>query len=52
MSIDLRDSATIVIKSLAAKGKIAFERIYHLERVYEKIEDKLNQLGANIKRIH
>jgi UDP-N-acetylglucosamine 1-carboxyvinyltransferase len=37
---------------LAARGQTTIERIYHLDRGYEKLEDKLNQLGANIKRIH
>jgi UDP-N-acetylglucosamine 1-carboxyvinyltransferase len=52
MATDLRASASLVIASLAARGQTTIERIYHLDRGYEKLEDKLNQLGANIKRIH
>ena len=52
MATDLRASASLVIASLAARGQTTIERIYHLDRGYEKLEDKFNQLGANIKRIH
>jgi UDP-N-acetylglucosamine 1-carboxyvinyltransferase len=52
MATDLRASASLVLASLAARGQTTIERIYHLDRGYEKLEDKLNQLGANIKRIH
>lgn len=51
MSTDLRASASLVLGGLAAEGITEVLRIYHLDRGYEKIEDKLTQLGANIKRI-
>jgi len=52
MATDLRASASLVIAGLVAKGETAIERIYHLDRGYECIEEKLSQLGARIKRIH
>jgi UDP-N-acetylglucosamine 1-carboxyvinyltransferase len=51
MSTDLRASASLVLAGLAAEGKTEVLRIYHLDRGYEKIEDKLTQLGAKIKRV-
>ncbi len=51
MSTDLRASASLVLGGLAAEGTTEVLRIYHLDRGYEKIEDKLTQLGANIKRV-
>lgn len=52
MATDLRASASLVIAGLVAKGQTVVERIYHLDRGYECIEEKLSQLGARIKRIH
>ena len=52
MATDLRASASLVIAGLVAKGDTVVERIYHLDRGYECIEEKLAQLGARIKRIH
>jgi len=52
MATDLRASASLVIAGLVAKGDTVVERIYHLDRGYECIEEKLSQLGACIKRIH
>lgn len=52
MATDLRASASLVIAGLVARGETAIERIYHLDRGYECIEEKLSQLGARIKRIH
>ena len=52
MATDLRASASLVIAGLVAKGETTVERIYHLDRGYECIEEKLSQLGARIKRIH
>jgi len=52
MATDLRASASLVIAGLAAKGETVVERIYHLDRGYERLEEKLSQLGARIKRIH
>lgn len=51
MATDLRASASLVLAALAAEGDTVIERVYHLDRGYEKIEDKLNQLGANVVRI-
>ena len=52
MATDLRASASLVIAGLVANGDTVVERIYHLDRGYECIEEKLSQLGARIKRIH
>lgn len=51
MATDLRASASLVIAGLAASGETIVERIYHLDRGYERMEEKLRQLGANIERI-
>ena len=51
MATDLRASASLVIASLVAKGMTIIDRIYHLDRGYENIEMKLNNCGADIKRI-
>jgi UDP-N-acetylglucosamine 1-carboxyvinyltransferase len=51
MATDLRASASLVIAGLVARGETEVERIYHLDRGYECIEEKLSQLGARIKRI-
>ena len=50
MATDLRASASLVIAGLAADGETLVERIYHLDRGYERMEHKLRQLGANIER--
>ncbi|MCX7141915.1 MAG: UDP-N-acetylglucosamine 1-carboxyvinyltransferase [Proteobacteria bacterium] len=52
MATDLRASASLVIAGLVARGETMIERIYHLDRGYECIEEKLSQLGARIKRVH
>jgi len=51
MATDLRASSALVLAGLIAKGKTTIHRIYHLDRGYEKLDDKLNKLGANVKRI-
>ncbi len=51
MATDLRASAALVLAGLAAEGKTTVSRIYHIDRGYDKIEEKLNLVGANIKRI-
>ena len=51
MATDLRASASLVIAGLAAQGKTVVERIYHLDRGYERIEEKLSLLGASVQRI-
>ncbi len=50
MASDLRASAALVLAGLVAKGRTDISRIYHLDRGYERIEEKLSQLGANIRR--
>jgi UDP-N-acetylglucosamine 1-carboxyvinyltransferase len=51
MASDLRASAALVIAGMAAKGSTQVNRIYHLDRGYEKIEAKLKKLGARIERV-
>ncbi len=51
MATDLRASACLILAGLAAKGITMVDRIYHTDRGYEKIEDKLSAVGAKIKRI-
>ena len=51
MSTDIRASASLIIAGLAAEGITEVSRIYHIDRGYEKIEQKFNAIGANIKRI-
>ena len=50
MATDLRASACLVLAGLVAQGETVIERIYHLDRGYEQLEEKLSALGANIKR--
>ena len=50
MATDLRASASLIVAALAAEGKSTVNRIYHLDRGYERIEEKLRKLGADIKR--
>lgn len=51
MATDLRASASLIIAGLAAEGTTVVDRVYHLDRGYEKIEEKLKPLGARIRRI-
>ena len=51
MATDLRASASLVLAALVAEGRTDIERIYHIDRGYETIEEKLLQLGAQIKRV-
>jgi len=51
MATDLRASASLVIAGLVAQGETLIERIYHLDRGYEGIEQKLGRLGAQVRRI-
>jgi UDP-N-acetylglucosamine 1-carboxyvinyltransferase len=51
MATDLRASAGLVLAGLAADGETVVDRIYHIDRGYERIEEKLSQLGARIRRI-
>jgi UDP-N-acetylglucosamine 1-carboxyvinyltransferase len=52
MASDLRASAALVLAGLVAKGTTRIDRVYHIDRGYEKIEQKLNAVGADIKRIN
>jgi UDP-N-acetylglucosamine 1-carboxyvinyltransferase len=51
MATDLRASAGLVLGGLVAKGHTTIERVYHLDRGYERIEEKLSKLGARIERV-
>jgi UDP-N-acetylglucosamine 1-carboxyvinyltransferase len=51
MASDLRASAALVIAGLVAKGNTLVKRIYHLDRGYERIDDKLRKLGARVERV-
>jgi len=48
---DLRASASLVLAGLAARGETVIDRVYHIDRGYEKIEEKLRSLGADIERV-
>jgi len=50
MATDLRASASLIVAALAAKGETEVHRIYHLDRGYEKMEEKLAKLGADVRR--
>ncbi|HCM61032.1 MAG TPA: UDP-N-acetylglucosamine 1-carboxyvinyltransferase [Morganella sp. (in: Bacteria)] len=52
MATDLRASASLVLAGCIAEGTTIVDRIYHIDRGYEHIEEKLRKLGANIERIH
>jgi len=52
MATDLRASASLVLAGLVARGETKIDRIYHIDRGYERIEEKLNSLGANIERVN
>mgnify|MGYP001326663467 FL=1 len=51
MATDLRASASLVLAGLVAEGETVVDRIYHIDRGYETIEEKLSQLGASIRRV-
>lgn len=51
MATDLRASASLVVAALCAEGETTIHRIYHLDRGYEKIDEKLRKVGADIKRV-
>jgi UDP-N-acetylglucosamine 1-carboxyvinyltransferase len=48
---DLRASASLILAALVADGATVIDRVYHLDRGYEKIEDKLRSVGAEIERL-
>jgi UDP-N-acetylglucosamine 1-carboxyvinyltransferase len=51
MATDLRASVSLVIAGLAAEGETVINRVYHIDRGYERIEEKLKGCGAEIERI-
>ena len=51
VATDLRASASLVLAGCIAEGTTVVDRIYHIDRGYERIEDKLRALGANIERV-
>ena len=50
MATDLRASASLILAGVAAKGSTEVSRVYHIDRGYEKIEEKFSGLGARIRR--
>jgi UDP-N-acetylglucosamine 1-carboxyvinyltransferase len=52
MATDLRASVSLVIAGLAAEGETHIGRVYHLDRGFERLEEKLGACGAEIRRIH
>jgi len=52
MATDLRASASLVIAGLVAQGETLVDRIYHLDRGYEHLDEKLARLGARVRRVH
>ncbi len=52
MATDLRASASLVLAGLIARGSTVIDRVYHLDRGYERIEEKLSRLGARIRRVN
>ena len=51
MATDLRASVSLILAALSAQGKSIINRIYHLDRGYERLEEKLKNVGAKIRRI-
>jgi UDP-N-acetylglucosamine 1-carboxyvinyltransferase len=51
MSTDLRASVSLVLAGMAAQNTTEVLRVYHLDRGYENLEDKLNAVGANVSRV-
>ena len=52
MATDLRASVSLILAGLAAEGETNVGRVYHLDRGYERVEEKLSSCGAEIRRIH
>ena len=50
MATDLRASASLILAALVADGETTVRRVYHIDRGYERIEEKFRQLGAGIRR--
>jgi UDP-N-acetylglucosamine 1-carboxyvinyltransferase len=51
MASDLRASAALILAGLAAQGETWVQRLYHLDRGYERFEERLQELGADIERL-
>ena len=51
MATDLRASASLILAALVADGETTIRRVYHIDRGYERIEEKFLQLGADIRRV-
>jgi len=51
MATDLRASVSLILAGLAAEGETVVNRVYHLDRGYEHVEEKLGAVGADIKRV-
>ena len=51
MATDLRASVSLVIAALAARGETVVDRVYHLDRGFERLEEKLSACGAQVRRI-
>ena len=51
MATDLRASMSLIIAGLAAEGETTVQRVYHLDRGYERLEEKLQAVGADIERV-
>ena len=52
MCSDLRASAALLLAGLAASGETKLDRVYHIDRGYEKLEEKLQAVGARIRRVN
>jgi UDP-N-acetylglucosamine 1-carboxyvinyltransferase len=51
MATDLRASVSLILAGLAAEGETVVNRVYHLDRGYERVEEKLGAVGARIERV-
>jgi UDP-N-acetylglucosamine 1-carboxyvinyltransferase len=51
MATDLRASMSLILAGLAAEGETSVARVYHLDRGYERLEEKLSAVGADIERV-
>jgi UDP-N-acetylglucosamine 1-carboxyvinyltransferase len=51
MASDLRASAALVLAALAARGETVIDRVYHLDRGYQRMEEKLGAVGASVRRV-
>jgi len=51
MATDLRASVSLILAGMAAEGETIVKRVYHLDRGYERVEEKLGNIGAHIERV-